>query len=125
MPERNPDGDQPQARPEVVQAVLSAIIDQDTARLEALARTGVTQAELSQAENLVAASLQADHDQLDRQEEVWRILGAREWPSPPTWQQLLDDLTPERAARLRELYDALPDGARAEYDRRYGHPEDI
>ena len=125
MPERNPDGDQPQARPEVVQAVLSAIIDQDTARLEALARTGVTQAELSQAENLVAASLQADHDQLDRQEEVWRILGAREWPSPPTWQQLFDDLTPERAARLRELYDALPDGARAEYDRRYGHPEDI
>jgi hypothetical protein len=124
MPERNPDGEEPQVRPEVVQAVLSAIIDQDTARLEALARTGVTQTEFSQAENLVAASLQADQSQLDRQEEVWRVLGAREWPSPPTWGQLFDDLTPERA-RLGELYDALPDGARAEYDRRYGRPKEI
>lgn len=101
MPEH--DVDQPAIPPEVVQAVLSAIIDQDTARLEALARTGVTQAELSQAENLVAASLQADESQLDRQEEVWRVLGAREWPTPPTWGQLFDDLTPERAARLGEL----------------------
>lgn len=53
------------------------------------------------------------------------MLVAREWPSPPTWGQLFDDLTPERAARLGELYDALPDGARVEYDRRYGRPAEI
>jgi hypothetical protein len=44
---------------------------------------------------------------------------------PSSWEQLFDDLTPDRAARLGELYDVLPDGARTEYDRRYGRPEDI
>jgi hypothetical protein len=103
MPERDPDGGEPQVRPEVVHAVFSAIIDQDTTTLKALAETGVTQAELSQAENLVHASLQADESRLDRQEEAWHVLITRKWPSPPTWQQLFDDLTHERAARLREL----------------------
>lgn len=40
----------------------------------------------------------------------------------PTWANLFDGLTAERAVRLRDLYDALPDGARAESDRRYGYP---
>ncbi len=38
------------------------------------------------------------------------------------WADLFDSLAPERAVQLGTLYEALPDGARAEYDRRYGRP---
>ena len=67
----------------------------------------------------------ASQEHGQRRREVWQVLIARDWPSPPSWEQLFDDLTPERAARLGSLYDALPEGARAEYDRRYGRPQDI
>ncbi len=64
----------------------------------------------------------ADDAHRDRRAEVWHVLVARQWESSPTWAQLFDDLTPDRAARLGELYDVLPDGARVEYDVRYGGP---
>jgi predicted Zn-dependent peptidase len=95
------------------------------ARLAELARTGITPAERRRADELFLASMIASEDYQERQVEVWGILVTRQWPSPPTWQQLFDDLTPERAARLGERYDALPDGARIEYDKRYGRPQDV
>lgn len=42
-----------------------------------------------------------------------------------SWADLFDSLQPGQVAELRGLYDAMPDGARAEYDRRYGRPEGI
>jgi hypothetical protein len=111
-------------RPEVVQAIFSALIDMDPARLAPLAELGIAPAERKEAEDLYLASMIARSDHLDRKGEVWELLISREWSSPPTWEQLFDELSPERAARLGELYDALPDGARIEYDRRYGRPPD-
>ena len=43
----------------------------------------------------------------------------------PHLAELFDHLTPERAAALEDLYDVLPDGARAEWDSRYGRPDGI
>lgn len=94
------------------------------ADIDLLAGKRITPAERKQADDLVLAALLASDHHRGRQVEVWDVLIARQWSSPPTWAQLFEDLTPERAARLRDLYDALPDGARAEYDRRYGPPWD-
>jgi hypothetical protein len=112
-------------RPDVVQALYSALTDMDPARLASLAETGITPAERKQAEELHLAGMLASQDYRDRESKVWELLITRQWSSPPTWEQLFDELTPERAARLGELYDALPDGARVEYDNRYGRPQDL
>ena len=125
MPDHNPSGDEPAPRPEVIQAVLSALTDMDPAKLAPLQETGITAVERKQAEELFATTMLATSDHRRRRVEAWEVLIGREWPAPPTWQEMFDELTPERAGRLRELYDALPDGARAEYDRRYGRPEAI
>jgi hypothetical protein len=42
-----------------------------------------------------------------------------------SWSDLFNSLGPESASRLSGLYDAMPDGARAEYDCRYGRPQEI
>lgn len=117
--------DQPRVRPEVVQAVFSALTDMDPGKLAVLTSSGITEAERKQAEDSFLAGMLASQEHGQRRREVWQVLIARDWPSPPSWEQLFDDLTPERAARLGSLYDALPEGARAEYDRRYGRPQDI
>lgn len=111
-----------QIRPDVVQAYFDAVTSMDPAKLAPLYETGITPAERRHAEDLILAAMPAIMDYRARRAEALGLLIARQWPSPPTWQQLFDDLTPERAGRLRELYDALPDGARAEYDKRYGRP---
>jgi hypothetical protein len=100
----------------------------DPGKLAPLQAAGIriTPAERKQAEDLCAASLLASHDQRERCLDAMQVLiGDRQFSTPPTWAELFDGLTPERASQLRELYDALSDGARAEYDRRYGRPEDI
>ncbi|SRR6266566_430721 len=125
MSERKPPDDAPAPRPEVIQAVLSALTDVDPAKPAPLLETGITAAERKQAEELFLTTMLATADHRTRRVEAWEVLIAREWHSPPTWQEMFDDLTPEQIARLCELYDALPDGARAEYDRRYGRPEEI
>jgi hypothetical protein len=53
------------------------------------------------------------------------LIRNRKLSAGTTWHNLFDGLSPEHVSQLRDLYDALPDGARAEYDRRYGQPEDI
>lgn len=125
MTQQEGGGSAPPVRPEVVQAVFSALIDMDPALLAPLAELGITPAERKQAEDLYLASMIARSDSLDRKGEVWELLINREWSSPPTWEQLFDELSPERADRLGELYDALPDGARIEYDKRYGRPRSL
>jgi len=110
----------PPPRPEVVQAIYSALIDTDPAKLASL--TSITPAERKQGEDLFLATMLATEDHRDRQADAWEVLTARPWPPDATWEQVFDGLTPERAARLGELHDALPEGARIECARRYGQP---
>jgi hypothetical protein len=116
----------PEIRPEIVQALFSALTDMDPAKLAAVAETGITSAERKQAEDLFLASIIVGFDQRERWLQAMDVLiGDRKLSDNPSWSDLFDDLTPERAAQLRDLYDALPDGARAEYDERYGRPREI
>lgn len=117
---------EPQPRPEVVQALFSALTDMNPGELDMLEETGITPAERSQAEDLFAASIEASLPRRQRFVEAMSILAdGGKLQGDPTWQELFDSLTPERAAALRDLYDALPDGARAEWDSRYGRPAGI
>lgn len=104
--------------------MYDALMSMDAARLEALGHSGspATPVERRRAEERFAAALLAGEIDQDPRAQVWHVLFTRQWESPPTFEQLFDDLTPERAARLGELYEALPEGARAEYDRRYEPP---
>lgn len=119
-----------QIRPEVVQAYFDAVTTMDPAKLTAFAelagRTGMTRLERGQAEALIAAALEAEIPHRDGLLEVFSLLAANRSPANPmsgaTWAELFDELTRERAARLGDLYHDLPDGAREEYDRRYGRP---
>ncbi len=123
-----PPRDEPEVRPEVVQAVFSALVDMDPDKLAPLEVSGtrVTPAERKQAEELYAASLRASRDQRERWLKAMQVLtGDRKLTEGTGWPDLFDDLTAERLEQLRELYDAMPDPARAEYDRRYGRPENI
>ena len=123
MPESNPPGDEPQIRPEVVQAIFAALTDNDSAELNELVRRGVTPFEYMEAMNLYGEGEHVTPDRRDRELEALKLLiGDRKLTGVAAWPDLFDDLSPERALRLRDLYDALPRGARAEYDRRYGPP---
>ena len=116
---------EPAPRPEIVQAIYDALMSMDAVALQTLEQSvmPISPTERRRAEELFAASMLAGEDRLDRRTEVWHVLIARHWDTAPSWEQLFDDLTPERAARLGELYEALPDGGRAEFDRRYPTPE--
>lgn len=86
--------------------------------------TGVSAAERTAAEDLYLASMLAtslDHRER-RLQAMNLLLGDRKFSTEPGWAELFDGLSPDDAARLRDLYDALPDGDRAEYDRRYQPP---
>jgi hypothetical protein len=126
MPESNPPGDQPEIRPGVVQAIFAALTANDAAELNELVRRGVTPFEYMEAMSRYGESEHAVPDRRDRELEALKLLiGDRKLTDATGWPDLFDDLSPERALRLRDLYDALPRGARAEYDRRYGHPGTI
>lgn len=106
--------------------MFSALIDMDPEKLAPLAAAGVTPAERRQADDLYLASMLASRDQRERWLKAMEVLiGGRKFDSPPRWPELFDGLSPEGASQLRGLYDAMPDGARAEYDHRYGLPEEI
>ncbi len=115
--------EEPEPRPDVVQAYFTALTDMDPGKLAPLEDLGITAAERRQAEALFAASLEAGLDQRKRKLQALHVLIGDRKLDGASWADLFDGLTPDRAARLRDLYDALPDGARAEYDRRYGYPE--
>jgi hypothetical protein len=110
-------------RPEVVQAIFKALSEMDPFALAPLTGRGVTDDEHQEAQRLFAASLMASSGFHDRQAEVWEVLLHRQWDSPPSWQQLFDDLEDGGREKLAALYDAMPAGARVEYDRRFGRPD--
>jgi hypothetical protein len=131
MPESSLPGDEPEIRPEVVQAIFSAMADNNSAKLNDLLRSGVTTGEYLQAMNQYGESPVSESpsgesahvtpDNHQREFEAIKLLaGDRQLTDATGWPDLFDGLTPERVARLRDLYHALPEGARAEYDRRYG-----
>ena len=131
MPESSLPGDEPEIRPEVVQAIFSAMADNDAAKLNDLLRSGVTTGEYLQAMNQYGESPAGESpagesthlapDDHQREFEAIKLLaGDRQLADATGWPDLFDGLTPDRIARLRDLYYALPEGARAEYDRRYG-----
>lgn len=72
------------------------------------------------------ASMLASMDQRERWLEAMQVLlGNRKLTEGTSWPDLFYGLSPERVSQLRGLYDAISDGARAAYDRRYGRPEEI
>jgi hypothetical protein len=110
-------------RPEVVDAVYSALINMDQSKLLPLQEGGtrITASEKAAAEDLYLASRLASLDHRTRWLRAMEVLiGGRKFTTEPTWAELFDGLSPEGASELRDFYDAFPDGARAEYDRRYG-----
>jgi hypothetical protein len=118
-------------RPDVVQAILAAMAGNDSAKLNDLLRSGVSTAEYVEAMSLYGespASLYGESadlapDSHQQEFDALRLLaGDLRLTDAAGWPDLFDGLTPERVLRLRELYDALPHGAQAEYNRRYGHP---
>jgi hypothetical protein len=118
--------ERPEVRPEVVEATFQALTSGDPANLIALETEGgtVTPAERAAAEDLYLAAAPGDLEYRDRKVEAIVLLaGTGGLADRPTWADLFDRFSPERLPELAGLYDALPDGARAEYDRRYGQPD--
>jgi hypothetical protein len=61
-------------------------------------------------------------DQRERRIQVWQVLAAQPWPEAATWAQAFCMLTAEGVATQSDLYELLPDDARAENDGRYRAP---
>ena len=107
-----------QVRPEVVAAIVTALRETDPSNLPADA----TRAEKDAAKDEYLSGMVAVRAQRDRQTRAWELLLTRRHNDPPSWQQLFDELPPSSLDELGELYDALPEGAQAEYTRRFGAP---
>jgi hypothetical protein len=107
-----------QVRPEVVAAIVTALQETDPSNLPADA----TRAEKDAAKDRYLSGMVAERAQRERQTRAWELLLTRSYDEPPSWQQLFDELPESSLSQLGELYDALPEGAQAEYTRRYGAP---
>lgn len=87
---------------------------------------GVTTAEYRQAVSLYANGTHPSLDHRGRELKAMQVLtGERKLTKRTSWPDLFDGLTARQLEQLWDLHDALPDGGRAEYDRRYGQPEEI
>jgi len=107
-----------QVRPEVVAAIVTALQETDPSNLPADA----TRAEKDAAKDRYLSGLVAERAQRERQTRAWELLLTRSYDEPPSWRQLFDELPESSLSQLGELYDALPEGAQAEYTRRFGAP---
>jgi hypothetical protein len=107
-----------QVRPEVVAAIVTALQETDPSNLPADA----TRAEKDAAKDRYLSGMVAERAQRERQTRAWELLLTRSYDEPPSWRQLFDELPETSVSQLGELYDALPEGAQAEYARRYGAP---
>jgi hypothetical protein len=107
-----------QVRPEVVAAIVTALQETDPSNLPADA----TRAEKDAAKDSYLSGMVADRTQRDRQTEAWELLLTRSHDEPPSWRTLFDELPESSISQLAELFDALPEGAQAEYTRRFGAP---
>ncbi len=77
-------------RPEVVDAIVAALIATDPAGLP----EDATRAEKDAARDLFFTRTAAERGQRDRQSRAWELLLTRSYDDPPTWAQLFDDLPP-------------------------------
>jgi hypothetical protein len=111
-------GEDTQVRPDVVEAIVGVLKGGDAAALP----EGATDAEKAAAKDSYLSDFVADRAKRDRQSQAWELLVTRSYDEPPTWAQIFDDLDPSVHAELGDLFDALPEGAREEYVRRYGEP---
>ena len=107
-----------QVRPEVVAAIVTALQETDPSNLPADA----TRAEKDAAKDQYLSGMVAERAQRDRQTRAWELLLTRSHDDPPSWSVLFDELPESSLSELGELYDALPEGAQAEYARRFGTP---
>jgi len=107
-----------QVRPEVVAAIVTALQETDPSNLP----PDATRAEKDAAKDQYLSGMVADRTQRDRQTQAWELLVTRAHEDPPSWSQLFDELPESSISQLAGLYDALPEGAQAEYARRYGAP---
>jgi hypothetical protein len=110
-----------EVRPEVVEAIVGVLKGGDPADLP----PGATAAEKAAAKDSYLSEFLAERGKRDRQSHAWELLLTRSYDEPPTWQRLFDDLPPDAAGELGELYDALPAGAQEEYARRFGVPSGV
>ena len=108
-------------RPDEVDAIVEVLHGSDPAALPA----GATREEKAAAKDRYLSEFLAERSKRDRQAQAWELLLTRSYDDPPTWQQIFDDLAPEKVEELGSLYDALPAGAREEYARRYGAPSAV
>ena len=108
-------------RPEVVAAIVGVLKGGDPADLP----PGATPEEKTAAKDAYLSEFVAERSKRDRQTRAWELLLTRRYDEPPTWQRLFDDLPPDAAGELGELYDALPAGAQEEYARRFGVPSGV
>lgn len=109
-----------QVRPDVVEAIVGVLKGGDAGSLP----EGATAAEKAAAKDSYLSDFVSDRSKRDRQSQAWELLVTRSYDEPPTWTQIFDDLDPSVHTELGELFDALPEGAREEYVRRYGEPTD-
>lgn len=108
-------------RPEVVDAIVAALTETDPTGLP----EDATRAEKDAAKDRYFTAMVAGREQRDRQSRAWELLLTRSYDEPPTWAQLFDDLPAGTRDELGDLFDALPEGAQAEYTRRYGSPAGV
>ncbi|RBY87320.1 hypothetical protein [Blastococcus sp. TF02A-26] len=108
-------------RPEVVDAIVAVLKGADPEGLP----PGATPEEKQAAKDRYLTEFAAERMHRDRQTQAWELLLTRSYDEPPTWRTLFDDLSPDAAEELGELYDALPAGAQEEYARRFGAPSTV
>ena len=105
-------------RPDVVEAIVAVLKGADPSELPASA----TKEEKDAAKDQYLSGMVAERAQRDRQTRAWELLLTRSHDDPPSWSVLFDELPESSLSELGELYDALPEGAQAEYARRFGTP---
>jgi hypothetical protein len=110
-----------QLRPEVVEAIVAVLKGADPSELPPTA----TKEEKDAAKDRYLSEFVAERSKRDRQTRAWELLLTRSYDEPPTWRRLFDDLDPDVAEELGELYDVLPAGAQEEYARRFGVPSGV
>lgn len=115
---------EPEIRPEVVDAVLKALTNMDPSALDPVKAGGLTAAEKAAADNLFLQQLVAGQDNGRRRLEAWQVFidAGMNAQLKQTWGDLFDLLSDDQVTQLRDLYDVLEDGARIEFDARYGRP---
>ncbi|WP_286690031.1 MULTISPECIES: hypothetical protein [unclassified Aeromicrobium] len=107
---------------EVVDAIVKAWTALDPSALQGLSEVTREEKEAADALILEAFSLrQPQGEAFLKVYEVFQDAGLK--VAGMSWPEVFDRLDDSHIARLRELYPAIPQGGRAEFDRRFGRPD--